>query len=484
MRNDIKNNIILFLSFIADVAVVFASFFCASEICTMINISASVNYMNLAVFELSMVFFFFMLDLYASKEGSRESTIISVMISSLASIVILAVVSSLFLSVKYSVVFYLILLLCTAVLTGVWRMTFSFVLVRFREKEKILILESSDVPSRLARKIKYSCNNISEAWYYIVDEDKDGEADNVIENVLPEYDRIFISKNLSENFSDRVFEECLIMGKTVNLLATPGNVSIIGGRIHQFSDTPVIEHGSIYLKKYQRFLKRAFDIVFSMCALILSSPVFLILPVVIRLDSKGPAFYTQERYTINKKVFRIYKFRTMYTDAEKNGAQFSSGDNDSRITRAGKIIRKLRLDELPQLINILNGTMSVVGPRPERPIFADEFCEKVKHYKLRYTMKAGLTGYAQVYGKYNTRVSDKILLDMIYAIKYSFWLDIKLVILTVRTMFIKESTEGVDEEFERVLNTPEKEIERIKNNNPEKGDKVNETVSDNSGIQL
>ena len=363
-------------------------------------------------------------------------------------------------------------------------MAFSFVLVRFREKEKILILESSNVPSRLARKIKYSCNNISEAWYYIIDENKPEEIEHVINDVVPDYDRVFISKNLSENLEDRLFEECLLLGKTVNLLATPGNVSMIRGKIHQFSDTPVMEQRSIYLKKYQRFLKRSFDIVFSLCALILASPVFLILPVIIRLDSQGPAFYTQERYTLNKKVFKIYKFRTMYTDAEKDGAKFSAGDNDNRITRAGKIIRKLRLDELPQLINILNGSMSVVGPRPERPIFADEFCEKVKHYKLRYTMKAGLTGYAQIYGKYNTRVSDKILLDMIYAIKYSFWLDIKLVILTVRTMFIKESTEGVDEESERILNTYEKELERINNNNPKKEDAENETVSDNSGVQL
>ena len=255
-----------------------------------------------------------------------------------------------------------------------------------------------------------------------------------------------------------------------------------GGIIHQFSDTPVIEHGSIHLKKYQRVFKRLFDIAFSACALIVFSPFFLVLPVIIRLDSKGPAFYTQERYTLNKKVFKIYKFRTMYTDAEKHGAQFSSGDNDSRITRAGKVIRKLRLDELPQLINILNGSMSVVGPRPERPIFADEFCEKVKYYKLRYTMKAGLTGYAQIYGKYNTRVSDKILLDMIYAIKYSLWLDIKLVILTVRTMFIKESTEGVDEVAEKLLNTQEKEKERILNNNSSEEDIEYEAVSDSSGI--
>ena len=149
----------------------------------------------------------------------------------------------------------------------------------------------------------------------------------------------------------------------------------------------------------------------------------------------------------------------MYTDAEKNGAQLATED-DPRITRVGKFLRATRLDELPQLYNILFGHMSVVGPRPERPIFADRFSEDVGNYDTRYFVKAGLTGYAQVYGKYNTRASDKILMDLIYITNYSFLLDIKLIILTTKTMFVKSATEGLNEENDKMLSSEEKEEQR------------------------
>ncbi|MBR0303862.1 MAG: sugar transferase, partial [Clostridia bacterium] len=134
--------------------------------------------------------------------------------------------------------------------------------------------------------------------------------------------------------------------------------------------------------------------------------------------------------------------------------------NDPRITRVGKILRALRIDELPQIFNILGGSMSVVGPRPERPIFAEEFSKNVKDYDIRFSVKAGLTGYAQIYGKYNTRVSDKILMDIIYILNYSILLDIKIILLTGKTMFTKSATEGFDEEKDREMISEENEIRR------------------------
>ena len=148
-------------------------------------------------------------------------------------------------------------------------------------------------------------------------------------------------------------------------------------------------------------------------------------------------------------MFNIIKFRTMVKDAEKMGIKLAT-ENDSRITKVGKILRACRLDELPQLINIIKGEMSIVGPRPERPIYADEYSRMVKNYDVRYLVKAGLTGYAQIYGRYNTKVSDKVLLDSIYIYTFSAWLDIKLIVLTIMIMFTKESTEGVDEEMASV----------------------------------
>ena len=212
--------------------------------------------------------------------------------------------------------------------------------------------------------------------------------------------------------------------------------------VRQYGDTAVIEKDGILISKLEKFIKRSGDLILSLFMLIMFSPFFLISAIAIKLDTPGPIIYQQERYTIGKKRFNIYKFRTMVADAEKDGAAFA-GENDSRITRSGKILRSLRLDELPQLINILCGDMSIVGPRPERPVFADEFCKNIPEYDLRYLVKAGLTGYAQVYGKYNTRVEDKILMDIVYELNYSLLLDLKLIILNLKTMFSSEATEGV-----------------------------------------
>ena len=483
MRNNVKRNATVFLSFILDLLVIYAGFKVADYITMYFTGDDCFNYKNLAILEFLFIFFFYMFDLYGPKESSRENTLISVFLSTIVSVAC-AVILSMFIFERYTLVFAVSLFGVLIVFLSVWRMLFSFALVRFREKNRILVLESSHVPTRLARKLKYSCTNVNEAWYYIVDEEKEGEKQYIIDNVINDYDTVFISSNLSADFQGEIFEYCLLNNKTINLMAIPESVSLMGGKIYQFSDTPVIELGSIHLTRHQRFFKRVFDLFVALVGVIISLPFYLVIPLCIKLDSPGPVFYTQERYTRGKKVFKLYKFRTMCVDAEKNGEMLAT-QNDSRITRVGKVLRMLRLDELPQFFNILSGSMSVVGPRPERPVFADDFCNKVKHYKLRYAMNAGLTGYAQIYGKYNTRVSDKILMDLIYAIKYSFWLDIKLVILTVKTMFIKESTEGTDEETERILNTPEKEIERMNNNSGWQSDKeaeANENIDNSVGV--
>ena len=170
----------------------------------------------------------------------------------------------------------------------------------------------------------------------------------------------------------------------------------------------------------------------------------LLTALAIKLEDHGPALFKQERVTLGGKKFYIYKFRSMIVDAEKNGAQFST-KNDSRITKVGKFIRATRLDELPQLLNILKGDMSIVGPRPERQTYIDEFCQETPEFIYRLKVKAGLTGYAQIYGKYNTTPLDKLKLDLMYIESYSVLLDIRLIFLTLKIMFTKESTEGVEE---------------------------------------
>ena len=196
-----------------------------------------------------------------------------------------------------------------------------------------------------------------------------------------------------------------------------------------------------------RFFKRIFDIVISVAALVVLSPIILITTIAIKLDDGGDVFYRQERLTKNGASFLIIKFRSMKMNAESDGvAVLSTGDSDDRITKIGHFIRKVRLDELPQLINVLKGEMSIVGPRPERPEIAKEYEKELPEFSLRLQMKAGVTGYAQVYGKYNTKPYDKLLMDLLYISRANLLEDFRILIATVKILFMAESTEGVAEE--------------------------------------
>ena len=217
---------------------------------------------------------------------------------------------------------------------------------------------------------------------------------------------------------------------------------IIGGasNINLF-DTPLLLVRGTGLSIGQKFIKRTLDIILSAIALGVLSPVFMIVAILIKADDGGRILFRQKRVTRDGKLFTIYKFRSMREDAEKDGAQFTI-DDDPRITKVGRGLRRSRLDELPQLINILKGDMSIVGPRPERIENYEMYESEIPEFRYRTKVKAGLTGYAQVYGKYNTTAYDKLRLDLMYIENYSIILDIKLVLMTFRTLFQKESTEG------------------------------------------
>lgn len=193
-------------------------------------------------------------------------------------------------------------------------------------------------------------------------------------------------------------------------------------------------------------VKRLLDILLSAAGLIILSPIIAVTALAIKANDGGDVFYRQDRLTKDGKVFKILKFRSMKMDAEKDGvARLSSGDKDDRITHVGRFIRKVRIDELPQLINVLRGEMALVGPRPERPEIAAQYQETLPEFSLRLQMKAGVTGYAQVYGKYNTTPYDKLLMDLLYTSKASLVEDFRIIIATVKILFMKESTEGIEE---------------------------------------
>ena len=213
-------------------------------------------------------------------------------------------------------------------------------------------------------------------------------------------------------------------------------------------DTPLLLIRSRGLNFTQRFFKRLMDIVLCLIAMVVAAPVMLIVAACIKLEDGGPVFYKQERVTIGGKVFKILKFRSMIVNAEKDGKSQPAVDNDPRITKTGRFIRATRIDELPQILNILKGDMSIVGPRPERLEHMEAFSRDIPEFDFRLKVKGGLTGYAQVYGKYNTSPYDKLRLDLMYIENYSLLLDIKLILMTVRIVFKKESTEGFNERYE------------------------------------
>lgn len=195
----------------------------------------------------------------------------------------------------------------------------------------------------------------------------------------------------------------------------------------------------------QAFIKRMEDIVIAGIMLVLTSPFFLVIALLIKTTDYGPIFYTQERLTKDGAIFQIYKFRTMIVDAEKRSGPVKAGEKDPRILPVGRFLRATRMDELPQLINILKGDMSFVGPRPERPELAKIITKNIPEFEYRLKVKAGLTGYAQVYGRYCTTSYDKLKLDLTYIRNYSIWQDLKLIMMTPKVLFMKESTDGFED---------------------------------------
>ena len=191
-------------------------------------------------------------------------------------------------------------------------------------------------------------------------------------------------------------------------------------------------------------MKRTLDIVLCGMAMLIAWPFMLIIAIAIKIEDHGPIFYKQRRVTIDGKEFGILKFRSMIVNAEKDDKSIPATDHDPRITKVGRVIRAIRVDELPQILNILKGDMSIVGPRPERVEHVEKYTKEIPEFEYRTKVKGGLTGYAQIFGKYNTSAYDKLKLDLMYIENYSLLLDLKLILMTVSILFKKESTEGFD----------------------------------------
>lgn len=245
---------------------------------------------------------------------------------------------------------------------------------------------------------------------------------------------------------NEILKYCIANRIEVYVLPRIGDVIMSGAiKVHMFH-LPLLLVTRYAPNPEYLVMKRALDITLSLAALVLASPVMLVTAIAIKAGDGGPVFYKQTRLTKDGKPFAILKFRSMRVDAESDGvARLSAGDRDDRITKVGRVIRSSRIDELPQLLNVLAGDMSIVGPRPERPEIAAQYEKDLPEFGLRLQARAGLTGYAQVYGKYNSTPYDKLLMDLMYLAKPSIGEDLKIIMATVRILFAPESTEGVAE---------------------------------------
>ena len=249
--------------------------------------------------------------------------------------------------------------------------------------------------------------------------------------------------DVSADLRNIIFKYCYEHSVETYVMPKIMDIVLRGATPIHFFDTPLLLTKSSPLEVEQLFIKRFFDIVISLILIVIASPFMLITAILVKAYDGGSIIYKQKRLTVDNKEFYIYKFRSMREDAEKDGVARLAQASDDRVTPIGKVIRKIRFDELPQLFNVIAGSMSFVGPRPERPEIASQYIKDMPEFTYRTKVKAGITGYAQVYGKYNTLPYDKLKLDLYYIENYSLWLDIKLIILTVKTLFKPDATEGV-----------------------------------------
>lgn len=258
-------------------------------------------------------------------------------------------------------------------------------------------------------------------------------------------DIVYLTGRIEEEERLEIYKYLMDHNQKLFLSTNFENLMMVNPNIMNFQDESIIEVSSFGIPSQEAIIKRLFDILVSLILVILTSPIMLITALAIKQDSPGPIFYRQERVTKDHQTFDILKFRSMTASAEAESGPVLASSNDARVTRVGKFIRSTRIDELPQLLNVLKGDMSLVGPRPERPFFVNQFIEANPYYSLRHHVRAGITGYAQVYGKYSTDFNSKLNFDLLYIKNYSLGFDFKLLFQTVKILFDKVSSRGVEE---------------------------------------
>ncbi len=314
------------------------------------------------------------------------------------------------------------------IIIALWIMVNNKLYLHFYPPRKLIIIYGSRNAETLTNKM-----SMREDKYMICESINIHENIEKIKKEILKFEGVIIC-DISGQIRNDIIKYCFDNSIRAYISPKISDIIIRGGEEITLFDTPLLlcRNGGLSLE--QRIIKRIFDIVVSAVGVVALSPVMLLIALAIKIDDGGKIFYKQKRLTIDAREFYVYKFRSMIADAEKDGVPRLATDKDSRVTRVGKFLRKCRLDELPQLINILKGDMSIVGPRPERPELTEKYEREMPEFKFRLKVKAGLTGYAQVTGVYDTTPYDKLKMDLMYIEKYSFVMDLRIVLMTIKTM--------------------------------------------------
>lgn len=336
---------------------------------------------------------------------------------------------------------YIFICILQLVYVGLWSVFANKVYFKIYAARKIVYVYQGEYPGNILSKMKLRHDKYDIQKVVNIADVED------FSSLILNYEAVVLD-GIEPSIKDSLINICYRMNKRLYITPSYGDVLVSSSMMINLLDSPLYLMKNRGITYEQAIIKRVLDLIICIPALIILSPVLLITAIAIKMEDGGSIFYKQNRLTQGEKVFEIYKFRSMVENAEAiDGAQLMT-QHDPRVTKVGNIIRKLRIDELPQLINIIKGEMSIVGPRPERPEIAEEFYKELPEFRYRLNGKAGLTGYAQVMGKYNTTFADKLIYDLIYLENYSILFDLKIMLLTIKIIFNINATEGVKEEQE------------------------------------
>lgn len=384
-------------------------------------------------------------DLYSVATKRFAEILLSVAVTNLCALILVLALSFFVHELSYSRAVLFLTVFLQFLLLSIWRYFAWRVERHIYAMRDVLLIgsegECTHVYKRLSRqsnlnmRLKYVCTDMQNALW------KESAAS---------VDVIIMCPGMRHRHKVQVINFCYQHGKRPLLIPNTFEIFCSGIELDKIDDIPVFRPPLLRPTLEVRMLKRSLDLIVAVIGFSCALPLMLVTALAIKITDRGSILYSQVRIGRKGKEFHVYKFRTMRVDAEKYSGPMLAQENDPRITKLGRFLRAVRLDELPQIWNVLVGDMSIVGPRPERPFFVDQYIKEMPEYAYRHNVKPGITGLAQVYGKYNTTPFDKLVYDLMYIQRCNILTDLTIIIQTVKVLFTKSATDGVTQSGEEI----------------------------------